>query len=84
MTAFFWALAFVLMCGTLGGSAVACVALSERGKNKRLIEAEKTKRTGMDNAWQLEQAKLQMGQLNSGPTEVSFELKSSFDLHERY
>ena len=71
-----WAFAFILMCISLGGSAVACVALTERGKNKRMIEAEKTKRTGMDNAWQLEVAKIQQGQqLGSGFTEVEFQLK---------
>lgn len=73
MDALAWAVSFVAMCATLGGSAVACVALAERGKNKRLVETEKTKRTGMENAWQLESAKLARGQI--GPaTEVTFEL----------
>ena len=58
MDALAWAVAFILMCVTLGGSAVGCVFLVERGKNKRVVETEKTKRIGMENAWQLEQAKL--------------------------
>lgn len=74
MSAFAWAVAFVLMCVALGGSAITCVALSEHGKTKRLQEAEKTKRTGMENAWQLELAKVQAHQLTAGPTEVTFEI----------
>lgn len=77
MDALAWAFAFVLMCVSLGGSAVGCVALSERGKNKRMIEVEKTKRTGMDNAWQLEHAKLARGELASG--DVSFQIPGGFD-----
>ena len=60
MDALAWAVAFIFMCLGLGGSAVACVGLSERGKNKRMIEQEKTKRQGMENAWMIEQKKLEM------------------------
>lgn len=69
-----WAVAFILMCLSLGGSAVLCVAISEHGKTKRLVELEKTKRTGMDNAWQLEHLKVMQGELG-GPSIAEYTLR---------
>lgn len=60
MDALAWAIAFILMIAIGGGGAVGCVALAERGKNRRFLESEKTKRQGMDNAWNLEQQKLEL------------------------
>lgn len=78
LTALIWGVAFVLMMGFLGGSAVLCVRMVEQGKNMRALETEKTARQGMDNAWQLEQTKLTLPQLETGnsrkPIEVSFRL----------
>ena len=53
-----WAVAFVMMIALLGGSAVGCVGIIERGKNKRSHDREVTQRQGMDNAYHLEQEKL--------------------------
>lgn len=73
ITALIWGLAFVLMCAFLGGAALGSVVLIERGHSKRTAEEEKTKRIAMENAWQLESAKL----LHSQPA-----LGTSFDLKE--
>lgn len=74
--ALIWGVSFVLMCFGLGGGAVMCVRMAEQGKNQRLAEVEKTKRQGMDNAWQLERERLLNGQaLGTGKVnEVSFDL----------
>jgi hypothetical protein len=71
-----WGISFVLMCFGLGGGAFLCVRTTEKGKNQRLAEVEKTKRQGMDNAWQLERERLLNGQaLGTGKvSEVSFDL----------
>ena len=74
--ALIWGLVFVASCFGLGGGAVLCVRMTEQGKNQRLLEVEKTKRQGMDNAWQLERERLMNGQaLGTGKvSEVSFDL----------
>ena len=80
MDALAWAIAFVLMVVGMGGSAVGCVALVERGKNKRAAEAERTKRIGMENAWNIEQKKLELMEGNvqrpelNKPTEVTWDV----------
>jgi hypothetical protein len=53
-----WAFAFVIMVTVLGSTAVGCVAIIERGKNKRTHDREVTQRQGMDNALHLEEQKL--------------------------
>jgi len=60
MDALWWAVAFVLMVFIMGGSALGCVFMVERGKNARNLEREKSARLGMENAWSLEQAKLEI------------------------
>lgn len=79
--ALIWGACFVFMTCGLGGAAVLCVRMVETGKNQRLAEVEKTKRQGMDNAWQLEREKLNTPAL--GPTKdanvISFDLTGSDD-----
>lgn len=83
MDALIWAAAFVFMVLGLGGSAVLCVHMVEGGKNQRLGEIEKTKRQGMENAWQLEQAKLASPALGTGQpskmSEITFDLAGGSD-----
>lgn len=75
-----WGLVFIFMSCGLGGSAVLCVRMTEQGKNQRLAEVEKTKRQGMDNAWQLEREKLQTPSLGNGrPSTVTFDLAGGDD-----
>jgi hypothetical protein len=77
-----WAIAFIMMVFGLGGSAVGCVALIERGKNKRGHDREVTQRQGMDNAYHLEQEKLlalppgERPQLGTG---IEFKLPTSYN-----
>ena len=66
--ALIWAVSFVLMCGFLGGGAVLSVRMVEQGKNMRQLESEKTQRQGMENAYMLEQAKLDARGLPAGTT----------------
>jgi hypothetical protein len=81
--ALIWSGAFVLMVLGLGGSAVLCVHMVESGKNSRLNEVEKTKRQGMDNAWQLERERLQSPALGPGSPKmgqgVTFDLPGGQD-----
>jgi hypothetical protein len=83
MTSLAWAVSFVLMLMIMGGTILGSVGMIERGQNKRSLEDEKTKRQGMENAWQLEHAK--MAQLPAGtppstgiPAEVVFDLKDTY------
>lgn len=79
--ALIWAGCFIFMVLGLGGSAVLCVNKIESGKNQRLAEIEKTKRQGMDNAWQLEREKLQTPALGTGrdASGISFDLAGGDD-----
>lgn len=53
-----WALAFVGMFVILGLTAAFIVYLVEKGHTVRDADHEQTVRLGMENAWQLEQRKL--------------------------
>lgn len=82
MDALIWAVAFVLMFVGGGGAAVLCVRHVEQGKNYRLTQVEKTKREGMQNAYQLEVQKLDQPALGTGkdqPSVISFDLAGSDD-----